>query len=56
LLLEKSKNPGFAAYASAPIPSTAPLGAIAPPMLLNEAHNRIADSSGLFRRLCVLLI
>jgi hypothetical protein len=56
LLLEKSKNPSFAAYGAAPLPAPISFGSLAQPLSMVERHVRVADSSGLFLRLRVLLI
>jgi hypothetical protein len=56
LLLEKSRNPSFAAYVPAVLPAPVSFAAVAQPLSLAERHSRIADSSGLFLRLRVLLI
>jgi hypothetical protein len=56
LLLEKSGNPSFAAYLPALLPTPVSFAAVAQPLSMAERHSRIADSSGLFLRLRVLLI
>jgi hypothetical protein len=56
LLLEKSKNPGFAAYVPALLAVPVSFAALPQPLSMAERHIRIADSSGLFLRLRVLMI
>jgi hypothetical protein len=56
LLLEKSKNPSFAAYGAALLPAPVSFAAMAQPLSTTERQIRVADSSGLFLRLRVLLI
>jgi hypothetical protein len=56
LLLEKSRNPSFAANVPALLPTLVSFAAIVQPLCMAERHSRIADSTGLFLRLRVLLI
>jgi hypothetical protein len=56
VLLEKSKNPRLAAYAPALLPAPVSFAAVAQSLSMAGRHSRIADSSGLFLRLRVLLI
>jgi hypothetical protein len=56
LLLEKSRNPNFAFYVPALRPIRTSFAAIAQPLFMAERHSHIADSTGLFLRLRVLLI
>ena len=56
LLLEKGKHSSFGADAPALLPAPVSLAAIARPLSMAERDIHIADSSGLFLRLRVLLI
>src|SRR5580704_16162350 len=56
LLLEKSRNSGFAAYVPALLPTLVSFAAIAEPLSMAERRSHVADSSSLFLRLRVLLI
>jgi hypothetical protein len=55
LLLEKSKNPSFTAYAVASAPAVS-FAAVTQPILVTNRNSRIADSSNLYLRCHVLLI
>jgi hypothetical protein len=56
LLLEKSRHPVFTAYTPALLAAPVSFAAAPQPLCMAERHSRIADSSGLFLRLRVLLI
>jgi hypothetical protein len=56
LLLENSRTPSFAAYVPALLPAPVSFAAMPRPLSMAERHSRIADSSGRFLRLRVLLI
>jgi len=56
LLLEKSRNPSSAVNVPALLPTLVSFAVIAEPLSMAGRHGRIADSTGLFLRLHVLLI